>query len=174
MSENQTKNVSAAEQTTDEQNPRIPDCSEHIQKANRWEEQYKRVLADYRNLERRSAKDIQDGINQATDKIMRGFLDIYDDFVRARDAYAASDIKTEGLDSIIKNSDVLLRKAGVVTVEPVGDIFDPHNQEAIQTKVDPDLDEQTVTAVLRKGYIINDRVLRPALVEISTKNSGEK
>lgn len=174
MSENQTDGTPVADETADESELRIPDCSEYMQETDRWREQYKRALADYKNLERRTARDIQDGINQATDKIMRGFLDIYDDFVRARDAYAATDIKTEGLDSVIKNADVLLKKIGVVAVEPLGDTFDPHNQEAIQSKVEPDLDEQTVTAVLRKGYIVNDRVLRPALVEISTKNGDKK
>ena len=174
MSENQTNDTPVADEAVDESKPQISDCSEYIQEVKRLEDRYKRALADYRNLERRSAQDIQDGINQATDKIMRGFLDIYDDFVRARNAYAATDIKTEGLDAVVKNADVLLKKIGVVAVEPLGDIFDPHNQEAIQSKVDPDLDEQTVTAVLRKGYIVNDRVLRPALVEISTKNGDKK
>lgn len=174
MSENQTDDAPVADKTVDEPKAQIPDCSEHIQEASRWKEQYKRALADYRNLERRTAKDIQDGINQATDKVLRGFLDIYDDFVRARNAYAATDSKAEGLDLVVKNADVLLKKMGVVVLEPLGDIFDPHNQVAIESKVDPDLDEQTVTAVLRKGYIVNDRVIRTALVEISTKIGDKK
>ena len=147
----------------------ISDCSEQIQAAEMWEQKYKRALADYRNLERRTSMNIQDGIDQATDKIMLGFLDIYDDFVRARDAYAASGSRTEGLDSVLKNADSLLKRMDITPHEPLGDIFDPHKQHAIQSKVDPNLEEQTVTAVLRKGYIVNDRVLRPALVEVSTK-----
>lgn len=174
MSENQADDTPVAEETAEESESRIPDCSEHIRVVERLEDKYRRALADYKNLERRSAQHIQDGINRETDKIMRGFLDIYDDFVRARDAYADTDSKTEGLDAVVKNADSLLKKMGVVAVEPLGDTFNPHNQEAIQSKVDPDLEEQTVTAVLRKGYIVNDRVLRTALVEISTKNGDEK
>lgn len=174
MLEDRAEDTPDADQTADEVEPPVPDCSEHVQKAKRWEEKYKRALADYRNLERRSARDIRDGINQAADEMMRGFLEIYDDFGRARGAYADADINTDGLDSVLKNADAFLKKAGVSAVDPLGDTFDPHSQEAIQSKEDPDLDEHTVTAVLRKGYIVNDRVLRPALVEISTKSGDKK
>lgn len=164
----------SAEDTADDSEPETPDCSEYIQKAKEWEARCKRALADYDNLKKRSAADIQKGINAATDGIMQGFLEIYDDFVRARDVYAAKDVKTDDLDLVVKNADVFLKKTGVTVIEPLGDVFDTDNQESVRYKVDPDLAENIVTAVLRKGYIVNDRVLRTALVEISRKNGDEK
>ena len=150
-----------------------PDCAEEKQKAAEWEEKYKRALADYANLERRSAKTIQDGIDSAVTSMARGFLDIYDDFVRARDAYVAAGSDTDGLDSILRNTDTLFRDMGVAPIESLGKVFDPHYHEAMLTVPRADLDEHTITRELRKGYIINGKVLRPALVEISTKDSEE-
>lgn len=139
-------------------------------KSQEYEAKYKRALADYMNLERRTAADIQTGINQAVDGMMRGFLDIYDDFVRARDAYRADGSETPGLDSILKNTDAMLRKHGIAPIESLGHTFDPLLHEAMATKSDPNLEDQTITQELRKGYIARDkRVIRTALVEISTK-----
>ena len=142
-------------------------------KSQEYEEKYKRALADYVNLERRTAADIQNGINRAMDGMVREFLDIYDDFARARDAYRAEGAGTAGLDSILKNADAMLRKHGVTPIESLGRIFDPRLHEAMSTKSNPALEEQTVTQELRKGYIAQDRVIRPALVEISTKGVTE-
>ena len=140
-------------------------------KSEEYEAKYKRALADYMNLERRTASDVQAGINQAADGMMRDFLDIYDDFVRARDAYRAGGTETPGLDSVLKNTDAMLRKHGITPIASLGRTFDPLLHEAMATKSDPDLEDQTITQELRKGYIAHDkRVIRTALVEISTKN----
>jgi len=58
-------------------------------------------------------------------------------------------------------------------IETLGEIFDPKLHEAISVKEDPALDENTITAELRKGYILKDRVIRPSLVEISKRNIKE-
>lgn len=142
-------------------------------KSQEYEEKYKRALADYVNLERRTTADIQNGINRALDGMVREFLDIYDDFARARDSYRAEGAGTAGLDSILKNADAMLRKHGVTPIESLGRIFDPRLHEAMSTKSNPALEEQTITQELRKGYIAQDRVIRPALVEISTKGVAE-
>lgn len=136
-----------------------------------YEAKYKRALADYQNLERRTATDVQAGINRAVDGMLRDFLNIYDDFVRARDAYRAYGSETPGLDSVLKNTDAMLRKHGITPIESLGHTFDPLLHEAMATKSDPALEDQTITQELRKGYIAHDkRVIRTALVEISTKS----
>lgn len=140
-------------------------------KSQEYEAKYKRALADYLNLERRTAADVQAGINQAVDGMMRDFLNIYDDFVRARDAYRVDGSETPGLDSVLKNTDAMIRKHGITPIESLGQMFDPQLHEAMATKSDPDLEDQTITQELRKGYIAHDkRVIRTALVEISTKS----
>lgn len=134
-----------------------------------FEEKYKRALADYVNLERRTEATIRNGINQKVDVVMRDFLSIYDDFERARDVYKAQDIDTSGLDSILKNATSILTKNSITPMKAVGNTLDTNLHEPMLMVEKPDLEENTVIKELRKGYIISDRVLRTALVEVSTK-----
>lgn len=142
-------------------------------KSKEFEEKFKRALADYRNLERRTELTIQDGISQKIDAIMRDYLDIYDNFERALEAYKAQNIDTTGLDAILKNAAALLTKNNVESIKAIGETFDASLHEAMLVTTNPDLDENTITKELRKGYIINNRVLRPALVEISKKGGDQ-
>ena len=73
------------------------------------------------------------------------------------------------LDSILKNMDSLLEKYHIKEIDALGEIFNPNFHEAISIISDPDLDDNTITKELRKGYISHERVIRPTLVEISKK-----
>jgi molecular chaperone GrpE len=68
--------------------------------------------------------------------------------------------------------DSLLSKYNVTPIDSLGEIFDPNFHEAISVINDPNLDDNTITKEIRKGYISHKRVIRPSLVEIS-KNTGE-
>ncbi|HET9008731.1 MAG TPA: nucleotide exchange factor GrpE, partial [Nitrosarchaeum sp.] len=127
------------------------------------------VLADYQNLTRKTQSDIEKGVNTKIDEFMLDFLKIYDDFIRAKQVFAESNINTEGLDSILKNMDSLLSKYNVTPIDALGEIFDPNFHEAISIIADSNLDDNTITKELRKGYISHKRVIRPTLVEISKK-----
>jgi molecular chaperone GrpE len=140
------------------------------EKVSLCEKKIQYLLADFENLKKRSEIDIQNRVNSITDSIVLKFLGIYDDFVRARNALSKQGINTEGLDAILKNMDTFLEEFGVRPIEAVGEIFDPNLHEAISVKEDPTLDDNTITAELRKGYILKDRVIRPSLVEISKRN----
>lgn len=143
---------------------------EEKQKTKDFEEKYKRALADFQNLERKTHADIQNGINSGIDKFMLEFLTVYDDFVRAKTAFAQNNIDTKGLESILKNMDALLKKFDVIPIDALGELFDPKLHEAISIKPDSELDDGTITKEIRKGYISHDRVIRPTLVEISKKS----
>ncbi len=140
------------------------------EKAVSYEKKIQYLLADFENLKKRSEIDIQNRVNSITDGIVLKFLGIYDDFVRAKDALSKQNVNTVGLDAILKNMDVFLAEFGVKPIEAVGEIFDPKLHEAISVKGDSGLDDNTITAELRKGYILKDRVIRPSLVEISKRN----
>jgi molecular chaperone GrpE len=142
-------------------------------KVSSYEKKIQYLLADFENLKKRSELDIQNRVNSITDGIVLKFLGIYDDFVRARDVLSKQDTNTNGLDAILKNMDTFLVEFGVMPIEAVGEIFDPKLHEAISVKEDPALDDNTITAELRKGYILKDRVIRPSLVEISKRNVQE-
>ena len=139
------------------------------QKSQVYEEKIKHVIADYQNLNRKIQSDIEKGVNTKIDEFMLDFLTIYDDFIRAKQVFTESKINTEGLDSILKNMDSLLVKYNVTAIDALGEIFDPNFHEAISIIPDSELDDNTVTKELRKGYISHKGVIRPTLVEISKK-----
>ncbi len=146
--------------------------SKEKQKAGDYEKKLKRTLADFQNLEKRTASEIENIVIAKIDKLMLDFLQIYDDFVRAKQVFSKSDINTDGLDSILKNMDSLLAKYDVFPIDALGEIFDPKLHEAISITEDPTLEENTITKEIRKGYISHNRAIRPTLVEISKKSKS--
>ena len=133
------------------------------------DEKLKHALADFQNLTRKINSDIENGVNAKIDEFVLDFLKIYDDFVRAKDVFSENKINTDGLDSILKNMDSLLKKYHVIPIDALGEIFDPNSHEAISIITDPDLDDNTITKEIRKGYISQNRIIRHTLVEISKK-----
>jgi molecular chaperone GrpE len=139
------------------------------EKAASYEKKLQYLMADFENLKKRTELDVQSKVNSALDSMMLKFLSIYDDFVRAKDVLAKQKINTDGLSAILKNMDSFLSENGITPIEALGEIFDPQLHEAISVKEDPSLDDNTITAEIRKGYILQNRIIRPSLVEISKK-----
>ncbi len=130
-------------------------------------------MADFQNQSKKTQTDIENGVNTKINEFALDFLKIYDDFVRAKEVFSDSKINSDGLDSILKNMDSLLQKYRIVPIEALGEIFNPHFHEAISIINDPDLDDNTITKEIRKGYISHERVIRPTLVEISKKDDDK-
>ena len=143
------------------------------EKSQDLENKLKHVIADFQNLNKKNQIDVENGINTKLAQFMIEFLNIYDDFVRAKEVFSKNQVNIEGLDSILKNMDSLLKKNNVIPIEALGEIFNPNLHEVISITTDPDLDENTITKEIRKGYISHNKIIRPTLVEIS-KKQGEK
>jgi len=138
------------------------------------EEELKHSLADYQNLERKTKSDIEKGVNTKIDQFMLKFISIYDDFIRAKTILAEQKVNVSGLESILKNMDSLLSEYNVKPINALGEIFDPNLHEAISVIEDSTLDDGTITKEIRKGYISQNRLIRPTIVEISKKSNVEK
>lgn len=145
---------------------------EEKQKSQDLENKLKHVLADYQNLSKKTQSEIENGVNNKVAKFMIDFLKIYDDLIRAKEVFSKTESNIQGLDSIIKNMESFLQQNNVTSIEALGEIFDPNLHEAISIINDPELDDDTITKEIRKGYISQNRVIRPSLVEIS-KKQGE-
>ncbi|MGQ0791426.1 MAG: nucleotide exchange factor GrpE [Nitrosopumilaceae archaeon] len=139
------------------------------QKLGLCQEKLKHALADFQNLERKTKLDIENGVNLKIDKFMLGFLSIYDDFILAKKIMNDEKIDVSGLESIVKNMNSLLSEYGVTQIHALGEIFNPNFHEAVSVVEDSSLDEDTITKEIRKGYISQNRVIRPTIVEISKK-----
>ncbi len=175
--EERSENLVTQTEPNDEQEISLKELKKQLskekEKSSQFEFQLKHTLADFQNLERKTKFEIENGVNTKIDKFMIEFLQIYDDFIRAQEAFSKNNVNTEGLDSILKNMDSLLAKHNVSPIVAIGEIFDPKLHEAISIIEDPTLDENTITQELRKGYISHNGVIRPTLVEISKKSKSE-
>ena len=169
----ENNNDEIKEQSDDESNATIDDLKTQLaqeqEKVASYEKKLQYLLADFENLKKRTELDVQNKVNSVIDGIILQFLSIYDDFVRAKEALEKQKVNTNGLTSILKNMDSFLSEYGVIPIDALGVIFDPKLHDAISIKEDSSLDENTITTEIRKGYILQNRVIRPSLVEISKK-----
>ena len=138
----------------------------------------KYLMADFDNYRKQMEKQLASKAESIKAELLLKFLNIRDDYLRALSVARQSKsdqggVVIEGLEGILKNIDSLLASEGVREIEAVGTPFDPNVHDAIAYSARDDLAENTVTAEIRKGYMLNGRVLRPSLVEISkiVKNS---
>jgi molecular chaperone GrpE len=136
------------------------------------------LMADFDNYRKQMEKQLASKAESIKAELLLKFLNIRDDYLRALSVARQSKseqggVVIEGLEGILKNIDSLLTSEGVREIEAVGTPFDPNVHDAIAYSARDDLAENTVTAEIRKGYMLNGRVLRPSLVEISkiVKNS---
>jgi molecular chaperone GrpE len=138
----------------------------------------KYLMADFDNYRKQMEKQLASKAESIKAELLLKFLNIRDDYLRALSVARQSKsgqggVVIEGLEAILKNIDSLLASEGVREIEAAGTPFDPNVHDAIAYSERDDLAENTVTAEIRKGYMLNGRVLRPSLVEISkiVKNS---
>ena len=132
-------------------------------------EKWKRALADYQNLEKRTQQEIIDKVSSETGKLILEFLTVYENFIRAKEDYAKEGVNITGLESIIKNMNSLFSEYGVKPIDALGKIFDPNLHEAISIVEDPKLDEDIIIEEIAKGYIIRGKVLKYSKVCVSKK-----
>jgi molecular chaperone GrpE len=133
----------------------------------------KYLMADFDNYRKQMEKQVASKAESIKAELLLKFLNIRDDYLRAlsvaRQSKSEQIVVIEGLEGILKNIDSLLASEGVREIEAIGTPFDPNVHDAIAYSARDDVAENTVTAEIRKGYMLNGRVLRPSLVEISKK-----
>lgn len=124
-----------------------------------WEEKYKRARADYANLERRVQEEREGFLKFANSVLIVKFLPVLDDLEKAASG------ADEGLKLILKNLQEVLKSEGVGEIKvKKGDDFDPIIMEC--TVAEGNGEKQKVLEVIRKGYKIKGKVLRPAQVKV--------
>ena len=128
---------------------------------------YMRLMADFQNFKRRTEKEKSDIYAFANEKIVRELLDVIDNFERALAAGTGGDKFLEGMEMILKQLLAVLERAGVAEIKCLGEDFDPNFHNAVMTEDSAEYESGKVTEVLQKGYILNSRVVRPAMVKVA-------
>jgi len=133
-----------------------------------------RTLADFENYRKRAERERADLVKYGVGEVLQELLPIVDNLERALEAGGSiEDLKT-GLELIVRQIQDLLRQRGVEAVEAVGRPFDPTVHEAVMREEDPEATEPTVTAELQRGYVLHDRLLRPAMVRVAMSADPEE
>ena len=133
----------------------------------------KRLQADYDNYRKRTIKEHLEHIKRANKDLVSKLLPIIDNFEMALDAgrkLKKDDDFYRGIEMIHDKLIEMLEKENVTVIEPVGEEFDPKICEAAVTEAVEDEEEGKVLEILRKGYMIDDFVIRPAVVKVCKKN----
>ncbi len=127
---------------------------------------WKRALADYQNLERRVNAEKQEFSKYAKSSLIEKLLPFIDSLDKA-----VQHINNDGLKLSMKSLNNVLREEGLIEIEAVNKDFDPHTMQAID--VVEGKDDGKVVEVLQKGYKLFDKVIRPANVKVTKKINKE-
>src|SRR5687767_10613644 len=134
----------------------------------------KYMMADFENYRKQIEKQMVSTIESNKSNLLSLFLAVHDDYQRALNLIKKNkdldEVFLNGLEGILKNLDNILKSEGVTPIETIGKILDPSKHDVISFSYNDDLPENTITNEIRIGYMLNDKVLRPSLVEISKKN----
>ena len=132
----------------------------------------KYMMAEFDNYRKQMEKQIDSRIESGKGELLLKFLGLRDDYLRALEMAKQSKseaVVIEGLEGILKNFDSLLKSEGVMEIETIGTPFDPNVHDVIGFSHEEEIEENIITKEIRKGYMLNNKVLRPSLVLISRK-----
>jgi len=131
-----------------------------------------RAQAEVQNMRRRCEADVEKAHKYALEKFSIELLNVMDNMERALQAVAdPKDEKVkglcEGIELTIKEFVSVFNKFAIEQIDPQGEPFDPQAHQAMSLVENPDVEPNTVIAVVQKGYSLNGRVIRPAMVMVS-------
>jgi molecular chaperone GrpE len=143
---------------------------------NDLKDKFLRVMADMENLRRRTEREVADARTYAVANFARDMLNVADNVRRGIEtvpeearATAEGSFKSlvEGIELTERDLLKTLERHGVKKLDPMGQKFDPHLHQAMFEVPNPDVPSGTVVQVVQSGFVIGDRVLRPALVGVA-------
>ncbi|AWB68193.1 nucleotide exchange factor GrpE [Saccharobesus litoralis] len=174
-----TPEVENSEDVLTEEQAKIKELSEQLAASERkvadQQDSVLRAKAEVDNMRRRAAQDVEKARKFALEKFSSDLLDVADNLERALQA-ADKDNEVlkpmiEGVELTLKSLTGALEKHGVKEVNPEGEPFNPEFHQAMSMVPNPDVAPNTVIAVMQKGYELNGRLIRPAMVMVSTAAS---
>ena len=171
-------NVAAeADATVEAETPAEPDPVDVLRAENaELRDRYLRLAAEMDNLRRRTERDVKDAKSYSVAGFARDMLAVSDNLRRALDAIPAEareagdtglDTLAEGVEMTERSMLAALERHGVRKLEPLGEKFDPNFHQAMFEVPNPEIPSNTVVQVVQAGYVIGERVLRPAMVGVS-------
>lgn len=140
------------------------ELEEQLEQAN---DKYLRLYAEYDNYRKRTAKEKTETYQNASVKCIEDLLPVVDSFERALEADCADENFKNGMQMIFGQLKTFLDKMNVTVIEALGAEFDPNFHNAIQQQEGTDYESNHVCAVYQKGYMLGDKLIRPAMVAVA-------
>lgn len=131
------------------------------------EDNFVRLQADFVNYKRRTEQERKDYIELGSKKVLNELLTVIDNFERAIEAHTNEESFKEGVELIYKQLLELLSKNNVTEMKCLNEKFDPEFHHAVLVEEKQGVEEGIIIDVLQKGYLIGEKVLRPAMVKVS-------
>ncbi len=132
-------------------------------------ERYLRLYAEFDNFRKRTAKEKIESYSEATARCIEQLLPVVDNFERAMEAPCSDAQYQSGMEMIFGQMKNFLEKLGVTEIESLGAEFDPNIHNAIkQSEATEEYPEGTVCEVFQKGYMLKDKLIRPAMVAVAS------
>jgi molecular chaperone GrpE len=138
----------------------------------RMEDRYRRALADLDNLRKRTAREIEGRVQESREALLRDWLEALDSVERALVMTPEGPVQ-DGLRAVLEQMEAILARHHVERIGRPGEPFDPERHEAVAVRESEDVSDRTVLDVVRSGFSMGDRVLRPAQVIVSRRPETE-
>lgn len=170
--QNQEQQVNTASEAPEQPQPTEADYKAIIEDLN---DKMLRAVAESQNTRRRADIDIQNAKNFSIQSFAKDLLGVMDNLFRAAEAISEEDaagnpkLKSikDGVEITKKEMIQVFERSAIKRISPMGEAFDPNSHQAISQIPDGNVAPGTVLQVLQDGYILKDRLLRPALVVVS-------
>jgi molecular chaperone GrpE len=142
-----------------------------------WADKLARRQADFDNYRKRTERERAETYNRALGEIVRRLLPVIDNLQRALEAERTLETKESnefrhflhGVELINRQLGGVLESLGIEVVPTVGELFDPHVHEAVATEETDEVEPDTIVQEMQRGYRLRDKLLRPAMVKVATR-----
>lgn len=169
--ENEAEELKAEEETVEEIKEEISESDKKIGELEKQlaeeKDKYLRVAAEYDNFRKRSVSEKLNAAADAQIKVITEILSVIDNFERAMDAECTDENYKKGVEMIFKQYVGILEKLGVTEIAALGEQFDPNVHHAVNQVEDESFGENTVCQVFQKGYMLDGKVIRCAMVSVA-------
>ena len=158
------ESASEAAPTPDELQKQL---AEAISLAAEYKDGWQRSVADFQNYKRRVDAEKAETYQTAVGNIIKSYLPVLDDLERALTARPVDLAWADGIDLICRKLQSILEAEGLKRIEAEGQMFDPNFHEAVSQEPFENYESGQIIAVVRNGYMLGDKVIRPAMVRVA-------
>ena len=131
------------------------------------DDRYKRILAEFENFKKRSAKEREGLYNSILSDVIEVILPVVDNLENAAKVETKDESYKQGIELVLKQFKDVLKSKGVEEIKAIGETFDPSMHEAVSSVQDDEKGEKEIVQEYRKGYKIGNRVVRHSMVVVA-------